>query len=152
RAATVSAEPANNASATVLAGDDLQSLSDNPDDLVAELLALAGAGSGSGGATLIIDGFSGRVLASQESIPEVQINQNPFSPEYDRIGTGRIEILTKPGTNQFRGSDCFNFADDFWNSRNPFAQQKAPFLLKEYGGNLSGPMGKSRSFFFDLRR
>src|SRR5262249_7609427 len=66
--------------------------------------------------------------------------------------TGRVEILTKPGTNQFHGTEGFNFANDFWNSRNPFAQQKAPFLLKEYSGNVSGPMGKRASFFLDLRR
>src|SRR6266516_2917920 len=152
RAATVTPEPANNASATVLGGDDLQALSDNPDDLIAELLAIAGPSSGLGGASVFIDGFTGGQVPSKESIREIRINQNPFSAEYDRIGTGRIEILTKPGTNQFHGSEGFNFSNDFWNSRNPYAQQKAPFLLKEYSGNLSGPMGKRASFFIDLRR
>src|SRR5437016_3386107 len=152
RAVTVTPEPANNASATVLAGDDLQALSDNPDDLIAELLAIAGPGAGPGGASVFIDGFSGGQLASKESIREIRINQNPFSAEYDRVGTGRVEILTKPGTNQFHGSATFNFSNDFWNSRNPYAQQKAPFLLREYRGNLSGPIGKRASFFLDVRR
>src|SRR5262249_33295372 len=80
------------------------------------------------------------------------INQNPFSAEYDKIGTGRIEILTKPGTKQFHGTEGFNISNDFWNSRNPYAQQKAPFFLKEYIGNVSGPLGKRASFFVDLRR
>jgi hypothetical protein len=152
RAVTVTPEPANNASATVLGGDDLQALSDNPDDLIAELLAIAGPSSGLGGTSVFIDGFTGGQVPSKESIREIRINQNPFSPEYDRIGTGRVEILTKPGTNQFHGSEGFNFGNDFWNSRNPYAQQKAPFLLKEYIGNLSGPMSKRDSFFLDLRR
>src|SRR5437870_3639503 len=152
RAVTVTPEPANNASATVLGGDDLQALSDNPDDLIAELLAIAGPSGGPGGASVFIDGFTGGQVPSKESIREIRINQNPFSSEYDRIGTGRIEILTKPGTNQFHGSEGFNFSNDFWNSRNPYAQQKAPFLLKEYIGSLSGPMGKRASFFLDLRR
>jgi hypothetical protein len=152
RAVTVTPEPANNASATVLAGDDLQALSENPDDLIAELIAIAGPGAGPGGASVFIDGFSSGQLASKESIREIRINQNPFSPEYDRVGTGRVEILTRPGTNQFHGSEFFNFGNDFWNSRNPYARQKAPFLLREYGGNLSGPMGKRASFFLDVRR
>src|SRR2546425_5040648 len=152
RAVTVTPEPSNNASATVLAGDDLQALSDNPDDLIAELIAIAGPGAGPGGASVFIDGFSNGQLSSKESIREIRINQNPFSAEYDRVGTGRVEILTRPGTNQFHGSGFFNFGDDFWNSRNPYAQQKAPFLLREYGGNLSGPIGKRASFFLDLRR
>src|SRR6267143_6575582 len=151
RAVTVTPEPANNASATVLAGDDLQALSENPDDLIAELLAIAGPGAGPGGASVFIDGFSGGQLASRESIREIRINQNPFSAEYDRVGTGRVEILTKPGTNKFHGSEFFNFSNDFWNSRNPYAQQKAPFLLREYGGNLIGPMAKRASVFLDVR-
>src|SRR5438128_953406 len=152
RAVTVTPEPANNASATVLAGDDLQALSDNPDDLIAELIAIAGPAAGPGGASVFIDGFSSGQLSSRESIREIRINQNPFSAEYDRIGTGRVEILTRPGTNQFHGSGFFNYGNDFWNSRNPYASGKAPFLLRETGGNLSGPIGKRASFFLDLRR
>src|SRR5215467_9460583 len=151
RAVTVTPEPANNASATVLAGDDLQALSENPDDLIAELLAIAGPSAGLGGASVFIDGFSTGQLASKESIREIRINQNPFSAEYDRVGTGRVEILTRPGTNQFHGSEFFNIGTDWWNSRNPYAGQKAPFLLRELGGNLSGPIGKRVSFFFDTR-
>src|SRR5881296_1685190 len=135
RAVSVTPEPANNASATVLAGDDLQALSDNPDDLIDELIAIAGPGAGPGGASVFIDGFSSGQLSSRESIREI-----------------RIKILTRPGTNQFHGSGFFNFGNDFWNSRNPYASEKAPFLLKEAGANLSGPMGKRASFFADLRR
>src|SRR5437016_5017093 len=152
RAVTVTPEPANNASATVLAGDDLQALSENPDDLIAELIAIAGPSAGPGGASVFIDGFSTGQLASKESIREIRINQNPFSAEYDRVGTGRVEILTRPGTNQFHSSEFFNISSDVWNSRNPYAGQKAPFLLREFGGNLSGPMSKRASFFMDVRR
>src|SRR5213596_3214359 len=133
RAVSVTAEPANNASATVLAGDDLQALSDNPDDLIDELIAIAGPGAGPGGASVFIDGFTSGQLSSRESIREIRINQNPFSAEYDRIGTGRVEILTRPGTNQFHSSEFFNIGSDVWNSRNPYAGQKAPFLLRELG-------------------
>jgi hypothetical protein len=152
RAATVTPEPANNASATVLAGNDLEALSDNPDDLIADLIAIAGPGAGPGGASVFIDGFADGQVPAKEAIREIRINQNPFSAEYDKIGTGRIEILTKPGTNQFHGNEGFNISKDFWNSRNPYAQRKAPFFLKEYIGNASGPIGKRASFFVDLRR
>src|SRR5262249_7608013 len=131
RAATLTPEPANNVSATVLAGTDLEALSDNPDDLIADLIAIAGPGAGPGGASVFIDGFADGQVPAKEAIREIRINQNPFSAEYDKIGTGRIEILTKPGTNQFHGTEGFNISNDFWNSRNPYAQQKAPFFLKE---------------------
>src|SRR5262245_3572873 len=151
-APSVTTDSSNNASAVVLRGDDLKSLGDSEEDLQADLLALAGPSAGPGGGAIFIDGFSGGQLPSKESIREVRINQNPFSPEYDRLGLGRIEIFTKPGTDKFRGTGFYNFAHHFWNSRNPYAQKKAPFLLHEYGGNLSGPVNKRSSFFLDVRR
>ena len=88
--------------------------------------ALAGPSAGPEGGEIFIDGFSGGQLPSKDSIREVRINQNPFSPEFDKLGYGRIEILTKPGTDKLHGQGFFNFGDDIFNSRNPYAQQKAP--------------------------
>jgi hypothetical protein len=136
----------------VLRGTDLEALADDPDDLAADLQALAGPSASPNGGAIFIDGFSGGQLPSKESIREIRINQNPFSPEYDKLGFGRIEIFTKPGSDKFKGLTYFNFADDFWNSRNPYAARKAPLLLKEYGGSLSGPLNKKGSFFLDVRR
>jgi hypothetical protein len=148
----VTTEPSNNATAMVLRGEDLQALSDDPDDLQSDLQALAGPSAGPEGGEIFIDGFSGGQLPSKDSIREVRINQNPFSPEFDKLGYGRIQIFTKPGTDQFRGQGFFNFGDDIWNSRNPYAQQKAPFLLEEYGGTVSGPISSRASFFLDAER
>jgi hypothetical protein len=148
----VSADPANNASALVIRGDDLQALSDDPEDLASDLQALAGPAAGPSGGSIFIDGFSGGQLPPKESIREIRINQNPFAPEFDKLGYGRIEIFTKPGADKFRGTGSYNFGDDFWNTRNPYAAQKAPFLLKEYGGSLSGPLDKKASFTLDVQR
>jgi hypothetical protein len=149
---TVSTDANSNASAQVLRGNDLDSLPDSPEDLQAALQALAGPSAGPSGGQIFIDGFSGGQLPSKESIREIRINQNPFAPEYDKLGFGRIEIFTKPGTDKFKGSVYFNFANQFWNTRNPYALQKAPFLLKEYGGSVSGALSKRASFFLDVRR
>ena len=99
----VDTDPNNNVSATVLKNEDLAALPDDPDELEAALQALAGASSGPNGGQIYIDGFTGGRLPPKESIREIRINQNPFSAEFDRLGFGRIEILTKPGTDQFRG-------------------------------------------------
>ena len=152
-ATSVSTEAANNASATILTGDDLQSLSDDPEDLQADLEALAGPSAGPGGGSAIfIDGFSGGQLPPKESIREVRVNQNPFSPEFDKLGLGRIEIFTKPGSDKYHGTITYNLGTDWWNSRNPFADQKAPFLLQETENSLSGPVTKHSSFTFDIER
>jgi hypothetical protein len=148
----VSTDPSSNSTATVLRGDDLQALSDDPDDLQSDLQALAGPSAGPDGGEIYVDGFSGGQLPSKDSIREVRINQNPFSPEFSKLGYGRIEILTKPGTDKLHGQGFFNFGDDIFNSRNPYAQQKAPFQVQEFGGTIGGPLSKHASFILDAER
>lgn len=147
-AGQVSNEADDNKSATVLKEKDLDALPDDPDELEAALLALAGPSAGPNGGQFYIDGFAGGRIPPKESIREIRINSNPFSAEYDRLGFGRIEILTKPGADKFRGGASFNFNDESLNSRNPFALNRAPSQTRNYGGNLSGPVQKGKSSFF----
>ena len=151
-AGQVNTDASSNASSIVVTGDALDALSDDPDDLQADLAALAGPAAGPSGAQIFIDGFSAgdAVLPAKSSIREIRINQNPFAPEFDAIGFGRTEILTKPGTDRFRGAVGFNYGNDTFNSRNPYAQQKAPFDLKEYSGNIGGALNRHASFFLDV--
>jgi hypothetical protein len=149
---TLSVEPDNNATALVLRGEDLAALPDDPDDLSDALQALAGPGAGPNGGSIYIDGFSGGQLPPKESIREIRINQNPFSAEYDKLGFGRIEILTKPGSDKIRGSFGFNDSDGIFNSRNPISTNKPDFSSRMFNGNIGGPAGKHGSFFMDFNR
>jgi hypothetical protein len=151
-APSVSVSSANNASAVTLQGSDLDALSDDPTDLQADLQALAGPSAGPSGGAMFVNGFSGGTLPAKESIREIRINQNPFSPEYDKLGYGRIEIFTKPGSEKYHGTADYNFGKDFWNSRNPYSVQKAPFMLNEIEGNAGGPLGKRASFAVEWQR
>src|SRR6202790_5617535 len=151
-APSVSLSSASNASAVTLQGSDLEALSDDPTDLQADLQALAGPSAGPSGGAMFVNGFSGGNLPAKESIREIRINQNPFSPEYDTLGYGRIEIFTKPGTEKYHGTMDYSFGKDFWNSRNPYSSQKAPFLIDEFEGNAGGPMGKRASFALEWQR
>lgn len=153
--APLSTETANNANQQVISGKDLEGLPDDPDELAAALQALAGPSIGPNGGQIFIDGFSGANMPPKESIREIRINQNPFSPENDQP-SARIEILTKPGTDKLRGGVSFNFSDESLNSRNPFAvssSKRSPFQIRQLGGNLSGPLIKNKaSFFFEVNR
>lgn len=144
----LSTEPENNAGAIVLKGEDLESLPDDPDDMAAALQALAGPSAGPNGGQIFVDGFTGGRMPPRASIREIRINSNPFSAEYDRLGFGRIEILTRPGSDRFRGQVSFNFNDDALNSRNPFADSRPPIQTRQYGGNLGGPLLKGKASFF----
>ena len=148
----VTVQPDDNATAIVMRGADLDALPDDPDDLASALQALAGAGAGPNGGQIYIDGFSGGQLPPKESIREIRINQNPFSAEYDRIGFGRIEILTKPGTDKLRGSLMLSDGNGIFNTRNPFSTNKPDFSTRMWSGNVGGSFSKKASFFMDFNR
>jgi hypothetical protein len=147
--ATVSVDPENNASALVLGAKELEALSDDPDELSQQLQALAGPGSGPNGGQIYIDGFTGGQLPPKSSIREIRINSNPFSPEYDKPGFGRIEIFTKPGSDKFRGQAFIQYNDQYFNSRSPLLAQSSrpPFSQQFYNFNLTGPVQKQKSSF-----
>ena len=153
----VDVNPANNAGMVVLQGKDLDALSDDPDELQSELQALAGPSAGPNGGQIYIDGFTAGQLPPKESIREIRINQNPFSAEYDKLGYGRIEVFTKPGTDQFHGQVFFTGTTAGFNSRNPFERlpagtQQPGYDTTQFSANVGGPLSKKASFFFNIER
>ncbi len=149
----VELDPAKNAGALVLKEEDLDMLSDDPDDLQNDLLALAGPSAGPNGGQIFIDGFSNGQLPPKESIREIRINSNPFSAEFDTQGHGRIEIFTKPGTDKFHGAVNLTYSDWIFNARNPFDTSGKPFSdTKNMQANLNGPLSKKASFFLEFSR
>ena len=148
----VQVSPSNNASALVLKGADLDALPDDPDELSQDLQALAGPSAGPNGGQIYIDGFTGGQLPPKASIREIRVNQNPFSSEYDKLGYGRIEIFTKPGTDKMHGQLSVEGNSSTFNARNPFASEKPPYYTVNYNGNVGGPINKKSSFFVDFQR
>lgn len=146
---SVSTDPASNASALVLKEKELSALSDDPDELEQQLQALAGPATGPNGGQIFIDGFTGGRLPPKASIREIRINSNPYSPEYDRPGFGRIEVFTKPGADKIRGMAFFQFNNQSFNSRNPLLTQstRPPYEQKFFGFDLRGPLVKQKASF-----
>jgi hypothetical protein len=139
-----------NASAVVLTDKELEALPDDPDELQQDLQALAGPSAGPNGGQMYIDGFTAGQLPPKSSIREIRINQNPFAAEFDKVGYGRIEIFTKPGTNQWHGQISVNENDAALNARDPFATTNAGFKSTQVEGNIGGPLGKNASLFFNI--
>jgi hypothetical protein len=156
-AAALDVNPASNAGAIVIQGKDLEALSDDPDELQSDLQALAGPSAGPNGGQIYIDGFTAGQLPPKASIREIRINQNPFSSEYDKLGYGRIEILTKPGTDQWHGQLFLTGTTAAFNSRNPFERLpagEAPpgYESTQFSGNIGGPLSKKASIFFNYEQ
>jgi type 1 fimbria pilin len=152
-AAALSLDSSSNVSALVLKDADIDALPDDPDDLQSDLEALAGPAAGPNGAQFFIDGFSGGQLPPKSSIREIRINSNPFSSEFDAPGFGRIEILTRPGTDNYHGQVSVNYGNEIFDSRNPLLTTKEPpYNSTQLGANFGGPINKKSSFFLDYQR
>lgn len=149
---TVSTAPDSNTNAIVLKGDALNALSSDPDELANELQALAGPSAGPSGGQIYIDGFTGGQLPPKSAIREIRINRDPFSAEYDRLGYGRIEILTKPGTQKFHGRVFAMGNDNAFNTLNPFTGTIPSYHSYMFNGTLSGPISKHASFFLSAQQ
>jgi hypothetical protein len=154
--AQVSIDADSNASSTVIKGEDLDALSDDPDELSSELTALAGPAAGPNGGQIYVDGFTGGQLPPKSSIREIRINQNPFSAQYDKLGYGRVEVFTKPGTDKFHGQFNLQGLDSALNTGNPLLnafntpgqplQSQPPYHTIFVLGNITGPLAKFASF------
>ena len=149
---TVDVSPQSSAGTLVLKGKDLDALSDDPDELQSELQALAGPSAGPNGGQIYVDGFTAGELPPKSAIREIRINQNPFSAEYDKLGYGRIEIFTKPGTDKFHGQVMMNGNSSAFNALNPFVTEEPGYYSEIFNGNISGPLGKKASFFFTAQQ
>lgn len=146
-AVQLSVDSDSNASSTIISGKDLDALSDDPDELQSELAALAGPAAGPNGGQIYVDGFTGGQLPPKSSIREIRINQNPFSAQYDRLGYGRVEVFTKPGTDKLHGSFQINGNPSQFNTANPLATvTQPPYHTLFMFGNLTGPLAKWASY------
>ena len=143
---SINTDASSNASAIVIKGSDLDALSDDPDELSADLQALAGPSAGPNGGQIYIDGFTGGTLPPKSAIREIRINSNPYSAEFDHLGYGRIEILTKPGTDAFHGRAFIMGNDDMMNTGNPFTKVIPAYHSIQFSGSISGSLKKKASY------
>ena len=150
--AAVNTEAGGNASSIVIKDKDLDALSDDPDELASELSALAGPSAGPNGGQIYIDGFTGGELPPKSSIREIRINSNPFSAEYDRLGFGRIEILTKAGTDKMHVRLNAQGNDNVFNTGNPFTTNIPPYYSYQISAMVGGSLYKKISYNINLEQ
>lgn len=91
-----------------------------------------------------------RSTVGQEAVQEYQISTNSYMPEFGRAIGGVVNVVTKRGTNDFRGNLFFFVRDKSIQARPPFAptSEKPDFTRVQYGATLGGPIKKDKTFFF----
>jgi hypothetical protein len=137
---------ADNKSALVFKADQLKEFSDDDSIFQRQIQALAG-GEGSKPPEILVNGFSNSRFPPKSSIREIRINRNPYTAEYDALGYGRVEIYTKPGTDQLHGQLNTSGTDNVFNAQNPYTTVEPPYYTVNLDGNLSGSFNKKTSFF-----
>ncbi len=134
-----------------LAGDQLNTLADDPDDLQRELQQLAAAAGGPPSGTVIsVDGFQDdSPLPPKSSIARVEVNPDLFSAENRQppFEGGHIQIYTKPGAEHFHGTLFTTNSSQWMNARDPFSNAPAAIGKQRYGFTLNGPVRKQGSNF-----
>ena len=150
--AEVSASAAGNVDAVTIDEHMLDSLPVFDRDYIATMSRFLDTGSlGNGGVTVVVNGMEVNALnVSASAVSQIRINQDPYSAEYSRPGRGRIEILTKPGSQEYHGETNVIFRDARFNARNAFSTTKPPEQRRIFEGFLGGPLGRSGKTSFML--
>ena len=87
-------------------------------------------------------------VAPAETIDTVNVSTSNFDAENGMAGGAAITVITKSGTNDFRGSAFAFFNNDGLNARPYFATTKTPLDRNIVGGTIGGPIKKNSLFFF----
>lgn len=94
---------------------------------------------------------SAPVLPNPDTLEEFTVQSANYSARTAGAGA-LVELSTRSGSNQFRGSAFEFLRDKKLNSNDPFnnaaGRPKPPFKLNTFGGTFGGPILKNRSFFF----
>jgi Carboxypeptidase regulatory-like domain len=94
-------------------------------------------------------------VSPAETIDTVNISTNNFDAEQGMAGGAAVTVITKSGTNQFKGSafefynsDKFNATPYFFGNDPNGKPPKVPVTRNIYGGTVGGPIQRNRLFFF----
>jgi hypothetical protein len=111
----------------------------------------------------VVDNVVGTTVQnfSQEIVQEFQIGLSNFSLSTGASASGSVNVISKSGTNDFRGNAFLYYRDDKFaafpalnrlDAANgiPIAARadRIPFDREQFGGTLGGPIKKDRLFFF----
>ena len=128
---------------TVLTREQIDALSDDPDELRRQLQDMGGPD-----AKIIVDSFEGRELPPKALIKSIRVTRDQFAPEVHYAGEFRIEVLTQPGIGPVRGNVRMGFYDSATDGRNPLVGQTSPAQNLMYGINLNGTLISQRASFY----
>ncbi len=92
-------------------------------------------------------GLAGNSYA-MDVVQEFQVVTSGGQAEFGRALGGYFNIITRSGTNDLHGTLYGFFRNQRLNAQNALSGNKLPLTQGQYGGSLSGPVRKDRTFLF----
>lgn len=133
----------------------------NSTQLFAETSAVPGVGLSIGSQrnlsnSFIVDGLSANDDAAGlsglpygvDAVEQFQVVTSGGQAELGRALGGYVNVVTRSGTNQLRGTAYGFFRDDAFNAPNALSGTTLPMSQQQYGGSVGGPLAKGRTFYF----
>ena len=132
---------------TALTREQMDALSDDPDEMQRQLQEMAGPG-----AVMRIDSFEGGALPPKSMIKAIHITRDQFAAENHYAEGIFLDIITQPGVGPIRTGINYGMHNGAMTARNPFSATKGADQLQNYGLNFSGALIRNKaSFSFGMR-
>ncbi len=89
-----------------------------------------------------------RLQTSMESVAEFRVNSG-LAPAESGLGAGgAITVMSRSGSNDFRGSVFDYLRNDALDSASRYDDRKQKLKMNQFGGSVGGPIAANRTFFF----
>jgi hypothetical protein len=134
--------PEAGASSFALTPAEVDALPDDEESLLKMLEELAGPG-----ADIRVDGFTGR-LPRKEQILRITVRRDAYSAELPQPGQGRVDILTRPNAEFWRGNGSVQYRPSGLAASNALAPQRGSGTYRSLSGSIAGPLSRGKTAIF----
>ncbi|MBL8233926.1 MAG: carboxypeptidase regulatory-like domain-containing protein [Bryobacterales bacterium] len=104
---------------------------------------------------VIVGSGSLNTFTSVDTIAEFKVVTSTFAAEYGRGGFSQVNVVTRGGTKNYKGSAYYFHRNDIFDARDYLTRQVLPLKLNNFGYNLHGPLrfpgynkDRRKTFFF----
>ena len=143
--------PENNSDSVYVNTDFIAGLPSQSQDILPVVSNfLSPAAQGVEGTSIVVDGVESNTLNEPtDAIKRIYVNKDPYSAEFRRPGSGRLEVVTRNGSrSHFDGNLAFYGRNDIFDAKNALALQKPNLDRRLWEGTFGGPLPIPHARFF----